>query len=240
VVGIALAITVISVPIAAVLGIPANALLSVLIGPLQTIILIVALVSAPAFLLAAWLAQLLGPLVNHSLQGFTLPTLNIVRSQPGSDLPLIILSVIVGSLFLFEFVVMGILLWFVIRDRARRQDMVDPAFEERATVVPAPGTAPAASPPPPPPATIDPNDPAGAYLVALDALADDGRWPRRPEETPAMHLARVRTGGMHSRTFGRLAAAYQLARYARPHITARETSRTPSRLAAFRAWLRGD
>jgi hypothetical protein len=237
VVGIALAITIISVPIAAVLGIPANALLSVLIGPLQTMILIVALVSAPAFLLAAWLAELLGPVLNRSLEGFSLPTLNIIRTQPGSDLPLIILSIIVGSLFLFEFIVMGIMLWVVIRDRARRQDMVDPAFEERATVVPGPDSTPVPSPVQPPPRAPDPNDPAGAYLIALDVLADDGRWPRRPEETPATHLARARASGMDSRSFGRLAAAYQLVRYGPQPISGRESGRAPSRLAAFRAWL---
>jgi hypothetical protein len=240
VVGIALGMTVVSVPIAALLGIPTNALLGVLIGPLQTMILLVALLSAPAFLLAAWLAGLLGPLVQTTGERWTPPGLGLFRTQPGSDLPLIILSVIVAGLFLFEFLLMGWMLWVVIRDRARRQDMVDPAFEERATVRPGPDApAPPAAEPPPRPA-LDPDDPAGAYLVALDALADDGRWPRRPEETPAVHLARARDAGLDSPTFGRLAAAYQLSRYATQRMSARESGRTPSRLATFRAWLLRD
>jgi len=239
VVGIALAMTVISIPVAALLGIPANALLGVLIGPLSTMILIVALVTLPAFLLAAWLAGLLrGMLPANPFEGFRLPSLDLLRHQPGSDLPLIILSVIVAALFAFEFIVMGVMLWVVFRDRARRQDMIDPAFEERATVLP-PREPPAASSAPRPRRVLDPNDPATAYLVALDALADDGRWPRQPEETPAGHLARIRAGGMRSGAFARLAAAYQLARYAAQPISPRESGRARPRLAALRAWLQG-
>ncbi|HEX3219426.1 MAG TPA: DUF4129 domain-containing protein [Candidatus Limnocylindria bacterium] len=239
VVGIAMAVTVVSVPVAAVLGIPANALLTVLAGPLQTLILIVALLSAPAFLLAAFLAGLIPPL-HHSLDGFQIPSLQIPKAQPGSDLPLIILSVVVASLFLFEFIVMGIMLWVVVRDRGRRQDVVDPAFEERATVIPArqpsvpgPERAPA-------PSALDPADPAAAYVLALEALAQDGRWSRNPAETPAAHLARVRGAGMESGAFARLAAAYQLVRYGRQAISGRESFRARPRLASLRAWLRGD
>jgi hypothetical protein len=238
VVGIAVGMTVVSVPVAAVLGIQAGALLAVLALPLQTVLLIVALATAPAFILAAFLAGLLrGLLPPHALETFKLPSFDLAHGQPASDLPIIILSVFVASLFLFEFVVGALMLWIVFRDRVRRQDMVDPAFEERFTVVPERDARPMAVAPPPPPAAQDTNDPAAAYLAALDALQADGRWSRRPQETPAAHLARTRGAGLASFSFARLAAAYQLARYAARPLSARESARTPVRFAAFRRWL---
>lgn len=237
--GIALAVTVASIPIAALLGIPAHSLLGVLVGPLQTLILLVALVSAPAFLLAAWLAELLRPILGDGLlQNIQWPSLGIARGQPVSDLPIIVLSVVVAGLFLIEFLMIAVMLWIAVRDRTRRQDMVDPQFEERAIVVPEPEPAPA--PPaaaPPARGTPDIDDAAGAYLAALDQLQEDGRWPRRPEETPAAHLARADAQGLRSPAFRRLAAAYQLARYAPRPISPRESHRARARFEALRAWL---
>jgi hypothetical protein len=241
VVGIALAVTVASIPIAALLGIPAHSLLGVLVGPLQTMILLVALISAPAFLLAAWLAELLRPILGGGLlQDFQWPTLNLAGGQPGSSLPIIVLSVVMAGLFLLEFLVLAVMLWIVFRDRTRHQDMVDPAFEERAIVVPEPEPAPVPETQPAPSrAPLDIDDPTGAYLAALDELADDGRWPRRPEETPAAHVQRAGASGLRSPAFRRLAAAYQLARYAPQPISPRESRRARSRFEALRAWLHG-
>jgi Domain of unknown function (DUF4129) len=237
--GIAVGLTVVSIPVAALLGIPAQGLLKALALPAQTFILLVALISAPAFLLAAWLVGLLRPLLaNSPLENLQL-RFDFARAGPGSDLPIIVLSVIVGAIFLFEFVAMAAMLWIIFRDRTRRQDLVDPAFEERSIVVPEPEPEPmAAVDPVSAPPALDPNDPAGAYVAALAALADDGRWPRRAEETPATHLARVDAEGMGSPTFHRLASAYQLARYGARPMSNRETRRARGRFDAFRTWLR--
>jgi hypothetical protein len=240
VLGIAVGLSLASVPVAAVLGIPAGQLLSALAVPFQTLILLVALISAPAFLLAAWLVELLRPLLGHSpLRDFQIPRLDLSGIGPGSDLPIVILSVIVAAIFLFEFIAMGVMLWIVFNDRTRRQDLVDPAFEERSIVVPdrdrgpmAPATAAATVFAP------DPNDPAGAYLAALTALAADGRWPRHEHETPAAHLARADAQGMQSQAFHRLASAYQLARYGSRRVSAQEAGRARGRFDAFREWLR--
>jgi hypothetical protein len=237
--GIALGLSLVSIPVAALLGIPSQGLLRALALPVQTFILLVALISAPAFLLAAWLVGLLRPLLaNSPLENLQL-RFDFHGAGPGSDLPIIVLSVIVGAIFLFEFVAMAVMLWIVFRDRTRRQDLVDPTFEERSVVVPEPDPEPMAAagsavPPLPP----DPNDPAGAYLAALAALAEDGRWPRRAAETPAAHLSRVDAEGMRSPTFHRLASAYQLARYGSQPVSAREARRARGRFEAFRAWLR--
>jgi hypothetical protein len=75
------------------------------------------------------------------------------------------------------------------------------------------------------------------YLTALEALEADGRWARRDYESPAAHLARVRADGFGSRAFGRLAAAYQLVRYAGRVVPDRERLRTRSRLDSIRAFL---
>jgi hypothetical protein len=241
VVGIAVGLTVLSIPVAALLGIPSEGLLRALAIPVQTFILLVALISAPAFLLAAWVVGLLRPLLaNSPLRDFKLPRFDLTGAGPGSDLPVIILSIIVGAIFLFEFLLAVVVLWMVIRDRTRRHDLVDPRFEERSVVVPEPDPEPmAAAQPSSAAAGPDLDGPAGAYLAALAALADDGRWPRHTEETPAAHLARVDDEGMRSGAFHRLATAYQLARYGPRPVSARESRRARGRLETFRTWLRG-
>ncbi|HYN64971.1 MAG TPA: DUF4129 domain-containing protein, partial [Candidatus Limnocylindrales bacterium] len=237
----ALALTGITVPVAALLGIPAHSLLGTMVGPLQTLILLMVVVTAPIFLLAAWIAGLLRSLLpaDFRLGELSLPSFTLPRPEPTSDLPGIILTVVVASAFLFDFIVLAAMIWFSYQGRRRRRDFVDPAFEERAIVVPL--SAPGA----PTPATVAPvrgaaaaDDSTGAYLAALDALAEDGRWPRRAHETPAAHLSRARAEGLEGPSFGRLAAAYQLARYSPRPLPAREVKRARIRLQTLLERLR--
>jgi hypothetical protein len=235
VLGLAVALTALSIPVAAVLGIPARSLLAMLVGPLQTVILLVVALTAPIFLLAAMIADLLKSLVPGLRLGkLELPSLTIARPEPTSDLPGIILTIVVASAFLFDFIVIAAIFWWSYRDRRRRRDFVDPAFEERSIVVPiaAPGEAtPALAAPVRSPGAAD--DATGAYLAALDALEVDGRWPRHAHETPAAHLSRVRDEGLTGPSFGRLTAAYQLARYSPRPLPASEERRAPGRLRAL-------
>ncbi len=71
----------------------------------------------------------------------------------------------------------------------------------------------------------------GAYLLALDALAADGRWPRDPAETPRDHLARIGDANPVAGPLRRLAAAYELIRYAERPLGSRERARSPGRLS---------
>lgn len=236
IIGLSLVLTIGSVPVAALLGIPAGSLMGAIVGPLQTFILLMVLLTAPIFLAAAIVASWLGSMLPA---GVRLPDLsfNLPRGEGGSDLLLIILSVIVAAIFLFEFVALIVLLWMVYWN-PRRRDLSDQPFEERAIVPPlhdedAPPPAPAA----PRRRIRVPDDVTEAYLAALDALAIDGRWPRRTHESPAAHLARVRAAGFGSGAFGRLAAAYQLVRYGGRSLPDRERSRTRSRLDRVRALL---
>ena len=236
IVGTALLVTVGSVPIAALLGIPARSLLGAVVGPLQTLLFLVVLSTAPIFLAAAVVA---------SWQSSTLPrgapfaglSFKIPHGQGGSDPLFTILSVIVASIFVFAFLALLALLWMVFSGR-RMRDHPEQAFEERAIVPPLDDED--ASPPLPaalPRRVPVADDVTAAYLTALDALATDGRWGRRAHESPAAHLARVRGAGFTSGAFGRLAAAYQLVRYGGRSLPERERSRASSRLARLRALL---
>jgi hypothetical protein len=235
--GMALVLTVGSVPLAAFLGIPARSLLGAIVVPLQTFILLLVLLTVPVLLAAAIVASWLGSMVPAA--AFKLPTFNIPRGQPGSDLLLTILTVIVAAIFVFDIIALLALLWMVYGGK-RVKDPFDQPFEERAIVPPADDEDDAA------PMTAArrhrvpvSDEVTAAYLAAIDALAIDGRWPRRADESPAAHLARVRAAGFASVAFGRLAAAYQLVRYGGRSLPDRERSRSRSRLDSIRALLTG-
>jgi hypothetical protein len=232
--GLALVLTVGSLPLAALLGIPARSLLGAVVGPLQTLLLLLVLLTAPAFLAAALVAGWLSTML--PAQAFKVPTFNIPHGQLGSDLLLTILSVVVAAIFVFDILALIALLWMAYAGRRRRDP--DEPFEERAIVVPPQEEhdAPPAAVARPPRLRVS-DDVTGAYLAALDALATDGRWPRRADESPAAHLARVRAEGFSSGAFGRLAAAYQLVRYGGRSLPDRERSRSRPRLVSIRAWL---
>jgi hypothetical protein len=235
IVAVALVLTVGSVPLAALLGIPVRSLLATIAVPLQTLILLLVLMTAPVLLAAAFVAGWLGGMVPAEV--FKLPTFTIPRGEAGSDLLLTILSVVVAAIFVFDFLALLALLWMVYGGR-RRGDLLEQPFEERAIVQPPPDEDDA----PPVPAAGRRRVPisdevSAAYLAALDALAIDGRWPRRADESPAAHLARVRTEGFGSGAFARLAAAYQLVRYGGRSLPDRERSRSRARLDSIRALL---
>jgi hypothetical protein len=111
--------------------------------------------------------------------------------------------------------------------------------EERAVVYDRAPRPPRPARPPAAPRR-DRHDPVGAYLLALDALAADGRWPRQPAETPRQHLARLGADGPSPVRDGlaRLAAAYQLVRYAGHRLTERERRRTADRLTRLEHTIR--
>jgi Domain of unknown function (DUF4129) len=238
---LALALTALSVPTAALLGISASSLLATIVVPLQTLILIFVVLTAPIFILAALVADLLHTLLPGIRLDLSLPSLNVSGgSQAGSDLPAIILIVVVGCLMLLEIVVLVIVLAIVLWERLRRDDRADPVFEERSIVFPP--SDPREHPSSPTPLSRrSPReaDATGAYLAALDALEDDGRWARRRHESPAAHLIRARADGLLSPSFGRLAAAYQLVRYGPRPLPEREHNRALGRLRALRSWLQG-
>ena len=236
IIGLALLLTVGSVPVAALLGIPAGSLLGVMVVPLQTFILLLVLLTMPILLAAAVVAGWLSSMLPGEFRIPNLTALNIARGEP-SDLLLLILGVLVASIFVFEIVALLVLLWIVYRGE-RRGGPDEQPFEERAIVPPVDDKDDAPLAPDAPRRRVPISDGVtAAYLAALDALAIDGRWARGAHESPAAHLARVRALGFGSGAFGRIAAAYQLVRYGGRSLPDREQSRAPSRLERIRALL---
>lgn len=240
VLGVALALTAIGIPAAALLGVPASALLAVLIGPLRVILLIVLLVSTPLVVIIASLTELIGTFLPR---GFQLPDIVLpgISGDPGdvvSDAPTVIVFSIVIVLAIIELAFLALVIYLRWQERRRYRFAASDPFEERAIVIPPADLAPVATPARRVRQRADPADPTGAYLAALEVLERDGRWPRRPAETPAGHAERVAGEGLRGTPLGRLAAAYQLVRYGDRRLGQREAGRARGRLGRLREVLR--
>lgn len=236
--GVALAVTLLGMPAAALLGVPVAALTETVMGPLRVLLLSVLLLTTPLIVAVAALTDLLGPLLPRGIQlpRITLPNL---RADPVevSSTPTIVFFTVLGILLVLELAAVGLYVWYRMRERRREQAEELVGFEERSIVRP-PDEAPPAPPAPlPPRARTDPASPAGAYLAALDLLAASDGTARRPSETPAVHARRVaeRLGGP---SLARLAAAFQLDRYAGVPLGTAELRRPTRRLAELKERLR--
>jgi uncharacterized protein DUF4129 len=224
------------------LGVPARNLLVALVGPLQTAILLLMLLASPVILLAAGFVELIQPLLpdGFGLGAIRLPNLFTTdQREVSSDIPTVVFYLVMGVLLISELVILGLVVWVRWQERRKMRAAVADRFEERAIVIPGVEMAM-----PVPPATprgrrrARADDPTGAYLAALDALARDGRWARRPMETPAAHATRARHEGLADAPLARLAVAYQLVRYGGIRLGGREARRAASRLTALRQRLR--
>jgi hypothetical protein len=239
-IGTAVMVTLLSIPAAALLGIPVRALLVAILGPLQAFFVLLLLLATPIIVVAAAVADLIGPLMpeGFGLGEIQLPDLTVDIREVTTHAPVIIFYVVVGLILLVEIAVVALILWMRWQERQRmRMAMADP-FEERSIVIPPEESA---GPMPPPVATrrrAHGDDPASAYLQALEVLQRDGRWPRHAEETPAAHAARSRREGLDLPALGRLAAAYQLVRYGGRSLGRPEQVRATPRLRSLRNRLR--
>ena len=240
--GVALALTAIGIPAGAFLGVPANALLAALVGPLRVIFLVLLLISTPLIVIIAGLTELVASFLPHGFQlpNIQLPTFLAVDPRDVvSDAPTVIVFSAVIILVIVELAVLALIIYLRWQERRRYRFAAEDPFEERAIVIPPPGISPLPTQPRRARRRADPGDPTGAYLAALEALERDGRWPRRPTETPAGHAQRAVREGMPRSPLGRLAAAYQLVRYGERDVSAREASRGRKRLGRLREILQG-
>ncbi len=242
VLGVALSLTVIGIPAAALLGVPASALLTALIGPLRVTFLVLLLITTPLIVLIAALTEFVGSLLPH---GFQLPNIQLpsfFAVDPGdviSDAPTVIVFSGVIILVIVELAILALIIYLRWQERRRYRFAPEDPFEEREIAIPPAEVAAVAAKPPRRRPRLDPNDPTGAYLSALDVLERDGRWPRRATETPAAHVDRVAAAGLPGGPLRRLATAYQLVRYGERRLGPREASRSRGRLARLRDILRG-
>lgn len=232
--GVALATTLAGIPASILLGVPASALLVALFGPLRVLFLVLLVLVTPLVVLAAWVASLL-PIDPGSFA----PPLEVIRAEPVqavSDAPAFIFYAVVAVLLVIELLFLGAILY--LRWQERRRFGGEPeGFEERSIVIG--GERPARRGPaaPRPRRRLDPDDPADAYLLALDLLERDGRWRRDPAESPAAHALRLAGSRPHD-SLARLAAAYQLVRYGGVELARREARRGRHRLERLRSALR--
>jgi len=237
---VALGVTVVSVPAAAMLDVPARSLMVALLGPIQTILLVLLLIATPIIVVAAAFADLVGPLLPEGweLGNIGLPDFGVDGREIVNAAPVVIFYVVIGLIVLGELLIVAAILWMRWQERKRMRLVVADAFEEREIVIPSeasPGPARA----PRPRGRRRPNDPAGLYLQALDVLERDGRWARRPEETPAGHASRAWSKGLRTPALARLAADYQLVRYGGRPLAAAERARMTARLGRLKRFLAG-
>jgi hypothetical protein len=242
VLGVALALTAIGIPAGAFLGVPASALLAVLIGPLRVIFLVLLLISTPVIVIIAGITEFLGSFLPH---GFQLPIIDLPTffsvdpAQVVNDAPTVIFFSGLVILAIIELAVLALIIYMRWKEKRRYRFAPVDEFEERAIVIPPAENPPVTTPPRRARRRPDPGDPTGAYLAALEALERDGRWPRRPTETPAGHAQRAAGEGLPGTPLARLAAAYQLVRYGERDLAQREASRGRKRLGRLREILRG-
>jgi hypothetical protein len=240
---VAVAVMVIGIPTASLLGVPLRALIAMVYGPIRVLVIAFLVLMTPVLLLAAVVAEALHKIIprGNYLPTITLPDFSKLPVTPENVAPTVIFYALVGVLILFELVIVGMIIYLRWQERRRIARALAQGFEERSIVIPDAAELPAAAPAPasrPRRRRYAADDPAGAYLAALEALASDGRWPRLPHETPAVHARRTRGEGLADPSLSRLAAAYQLVRYAGRTLAHQEAGRAPLRLRRLLQTLR--
>ena len=232
-----------ALPFAILSGLPVERIFAPIIGPLRFLIL---LASVPFALLAQALVDLLRPVIAFLLPeaepasqdpGTAADVASQVERYPVAELLGIVLAiaVILGLAYLL-FEAAG---WLLGRRRAEIDfEDAEAGDLERAIVVPATAEGP-------PPRRQgrsqrrQPHDAVGAYVHALDALDRHAAWARIRSETPAEHSSRLRASAAPgSRELARLAADYQLARYAGRELTPAEDQRALDRFKRILRALR--
>ena len=228
---VAVGITAIGIPAALLLGVPLSTALMALIAPIRVIGALIVLILSPVMLLAALLVDAAQGVLPEGFGAGTLrlPTIHLGVRDPSSPVPGIVFWVAFAVIVLLELAAVAIYIWWRWRERRLMDAAIGELGEEREVVFDRPARPPR---PPRPEATPrgDRHDPSGAYLLALDALAADGRWPHERAETPRDHLARIGDAYPVAGPLRRLAAAYELIRYAGRPLGSRERARSPGRL----------
>ncbi len=237
--GVSLASLVIGIPAAVLLGVPLAALAATLFGPIRLLFLLAILATTPLIVLIAAATELLRPFLPQQINfpQITLPNFGGDPLPASTPIPTIVVITVVVLLALLEIAVLALIVYLRWQERRTLAIAAAGDFEERSIVIPS------EEPPAPRPAARrarrrrNPADPEDAYLSALDALDRDGRWPRRPHESPAAHARRIAGEGLADGAFQRLALAYQLVRYGGRRLAPRELRRTRSRLETVRRRL---
>lgn len=237
------AVAPLAAPFVVLSGIPVAELLNPLVGPLQTVLLLIAYVLGG---LADWLIELLrpvlaplGPLLDE------LAARMEARPRPADgeyvrfDTTLFVVLAAVAALVAVAIVYLMARQLLLNRHRAEFDEASITAGEEHAIVVPPGRQRRSAAAGKRGGRRMPVRGVVTAYLNALRELDRHPPFARQPTETPARHALRTRQEGMPaSAELARLAAGYQLARYGDRALTRREDARAITRFERLRRTLR--
>lgn len=241
----AIAVVPLSIPFVLLSGVPIGMVFAPIAEP---VLFVVGLFVLPFALLVSLLLNLFQPLFRHIPAGANQDASAEVIQQGQQALqdvgPSLAGTLIGLALATLVMVVLVIAIYALARWMLRRDPYAEivggraPDVVEHAIVVPVPD--PPRRRPQGRQRRATAHDAVTAYVSAVEDLAAHPLFARAIVETPAEHSLRVRTADMPgSADFSRLAADYQLARYAERPITAREDRRALSRLDRLRRLLRG-
>jgi hypothetical protein len=237
--GVIVVVLAIGIPAAALLGLPADAIVRGLIGPLLALIGWIlfgfAVVAALVFALLARLVELLGIELPPPVPP---EELTFLQNAPAYTLEQLRGALTGLGVFWIAVLVLFIIvarIWIRHRSRAVRRG----TNEERSFQLPDRSTRVRRSRAPRLPRRVrrgEPRDAVTAYLAALDDVAAaDPSAARAEAETPRAHARRVAVGS----ELVALQADYALARYAQRDLTPAEHRRALGRRRRLRDRLRG-
>jgi hypothetical protein len=242
VIGVGFGVVPIAIPVGILSGIPLSSMLSPVVGPAQWLIgLLVIPLSFIVWILSEILRPVAGPLGEFldELQKRMANRLPPDASEPntiGTILGLLvwILTIVVVLIAIFVFAQ-----WLLKRNKGPLDELDSSAHDiVRDIVIPVRDVKPATAGRRPR-RRGTPHDVVAAYVAALGEMEGDPTYARQPAETPAQHAARIRrAGAAGAPDLARLAAGYQLARYAARPISALENLRALGRFQRIRRAIR--
>ena len=240
--GVVVAVTVVAIPAAFLIGTPLTQVVAGLLGPLAIILTPIAVVMGVIFVvlfawldpLAEWIRSLARTQDGRTPDGGALgsaPPAPPDGVQPGGSSEAVLAIAIVLGIAVLALV----LIWLSRRRRPEVEGPPLPVLEEHhfkyvGTGWHLPGLRRGTGRSRGRPVTA-----SGAYLAFLDDLADSDDLARRPHEGPAGHAGRLRaTMPDWPPAAGLLAADYQLEQYAGQQLSAAETKRAVARWQRLR------
>jgi len=234
----------IALPMAVLTGVPLAAMLNPIVGPLR---FVGDLLTIPLSWIVWILSELFKPIAGPLGQFLdALQARFAGRPEPEQQEPALVGTLIGLALWVVALLAVLLVIFLIAQWLLKRKGVNEEALEaipdtERAIVIPQRDPKPRSNP-------FrhrrhgTPTDAVSAYLSALAELEAHPELSRLASETPADHAARLRSEVVDpdaATDLARLAAGYQLARYADRRITPLENVRSVTRFQRIRRLLKG-
>lgn len=233
----------IALPVAVLTGVPLAAMLNPIVGPLR---LIADLLTIPLILIVWILTELFRPIAGPLGQLLDELQARLAgRPKPEEQEPALVGTLIGLALWVLALVAVLLVIFLIAQWLLKRKGVNEEPLDavpdtERAIVIPPRDPKPAAN-------RFRtrrrgaPTDAVSAYMSALAEFETHPALARLASETPAEHAARLGRAALDAdaaKDLARLAAGYQLARYADRRITPLENVRSVTRFRRIRRLLR--